>query len=227
MYFRWILFEFSTTHFHISNFYLELTSPPAKSLRSVTKLSIIRIDIVTRYSKPSYLSHPFLEILLGLNLSVKLGWTIRFDEKICVRFARYLWSKWWPISSSRVTAVQCTMLPHLTPVLIISLTAVLRWPAEVRRLCVTQRAPSTTRWWDAVRFEYRGEKFRLKWGDSPFDLHGESLHSSRDFSDVCHVTSFAKWAKISAMNCFTSLYSSDLFSSHSTLITTMSLFFFA
>lgn len=38
------------------------------------------------------------------------------------------------------------------------------------------------KWRDAVRFEYRGEKSWLKWGDSPFDLHGESLHSSRDFS---------------------------------------------
>lgn len=91
------------THFHISNFYLELSSPPAKSLRSVTELSIVRIDIVTRYSKPSYLSHSFLEILLELNLSVKLGWTIRFGEKICFRFASYLLSKWWPIPSSRIT----------------------------------------------------------------------------------------------------------------------------
>lgn len=47
-------------------------------------------------------------------------------------------------SHQAVPLVQCTMLPHLTPVLIISLAAVLRWPAEVRRLCVTQRSENSS-----------------------------------------------------------------------------------
>lgn len=34
---------------------------------------------------------------------------------------------------------------------------------------------------DAARLEYRKEKSRLERDDSPFDLHSESIHLSRDF----------------------------------------------
>lgn len=37
-------------------------------------------------------------------------------------------------------------------------------------------------WCDAARLLSRGENSRLAWGDSSFDLHDESPHSSRDFS---------------------------------------------